>query len=436
MATVSINLSTEFDKLIHRPMYKGVVCYTHPEGYGGGSNGDNRVNNQFTVKNDNLNKMGFTVLDGDGQVDATEVVKATRSYMNSPGNIRRLYFTYRGIVVLYYTSFIEKGQRSNRGHWVARSFPSGLDLKEVFFKMLSYQSDYNRYRMEKQVNKNAKEPTKYTIIGSLLRRIDSPWMLSNVEEVYFDWVGLLSSEQGTTITPDRSFPNKYNIIYNILNGKVPPQIASTLDFVQTLMTATVLGPSGGVRGRGIYPRLRTITFVSNLGDLLFDPSIPIDKVDSEFTDVSKAGVMWYRSPQNVEIFKRTGSVVWYYDITKDLKVRNKNFSKKPGIYLFDEKYLSPVFDSYVQKINDYNNKLKYGDKGEESTEEDKVESSETTSSRLDELVDRVVKARGPQVASYILRVAATGYSSKEIHGLIKSASESNQPAIKRYMGVN
>ena len=95
-----------------------------------------------------------------------------------------------------------------------------------------------------------------------------------------------------------------------------------------------------------------------------------------------------------------------------------------------------VSDSYLKKINDYNNKLKYGDKVEESTEETNAESSEPTSSRLDELVDRVVKARGPQAASYILRIAATGYSSKEIHGIIKSASESNQPAIKRYMGVN
>lgn len=436
MATVSINLDVEFNKLIHRPMYKGVVCYTHPEGYNGGSAGDGVING-LTVKNKNLNSMGFTVLDGDGQVDAAEVVKATRSYMNSPGNIRRLYFTYRGVVVLYYTSFIEKGQRSTRGHWVARSFPSGLDLKEVFFKMLSYQSDYNRYRMEKQVNKNAKEPTRYTIGGKLLHRAMNPWMLSNIEEIYFDWVGLLSAEQ-EVIRPDKGFPNKYNVLYSILNGEVKPQIVSTFDFVQTLSTwgVDIVRGDNKLDRRDRFPRLRTITFVSNLGDLLFDPSIPIDKVDSEFTDVSKAGVMWYRSPQNVEIFKRTGSVVWYYDITKDLKVRNTNFSKKPGIYLFDEKYLTPVFDSYVQKINDYNNKLKYGDKVEESTEEDKVESSEATSSRLDELVDRVVKARGPQAASYILRVAATGYSSKEIHGIIKSASESNQPAIKRYMGVN
>lgn len=433
MATVSITLSKEVNKLIHRPVYKGVVCYTHPDGY-------MTDNNAPCTRNAELAKLGLSMIDGDGQVEIGEIKQAIHKYMNSPGNIRRLYITYKGVVVLYYTSFIENGQRSTRGHWVARPFKNGLDIKNLFFKMISYQSEWNKYNLERQVNKRAKEPDVYTVKGSFGSILTRPWSLSNLEEIYFDWIGLMSTENEPQYG-GRFIPEKYNVIYNILNGNIKPQIAHTDAFVSNLVYP--LGCKGLDRddnwqgpSRNSFPRLRTVTFVSNLGDILFDPSIPIDKVDSEFTDVSKAGVMWYRSPQNVEIFKRTGSVVWYYDTTKDLKVRNTNFSKKPGIYLFDDKYLTPVFDSYVQKINDYNNKLKYGDKTEEIAEEAKAESSESTSSRLDELVDRVVKARGPQAASYILRVAATGYSSKEIHGLIKSASESNQPAIKRYMGVN
>lgn len=424
MGNIKVNLGREIYNLVHRPVYKGAVCYTHPDSWGKSDYGKGKENelvargNYHSTINIEMDESIFA---------SREFSEAVHNYYNSPTNIRRIFITYRGVAVLYYTSFIEKGARSDKGHWVLRSFPAGIDFKTILSKIVSYEADFNKFRMEAAVNKRAKMPDKYHIYGTLASTLNTPWILGNIEEFYFDWVGLMANDfqlgNGNSV---------YNFAYQAATGQIKPQIVSTDQLTNSMKIFT----GGTAYDRNRYPRLRTVTFISNLGDVLFNPQMPFDKVDSEFNDISKAGMMWYRAPQNVEIFKRTGSVVWYHDFTEGLKVRNKEFRCYPGIYLFDEKYLGDVFESYKQKIDDYNRKLQYGDKAEEETkEEEKAQEESNVDTDLEDLVQRLVKQYGTQTAIYILRIAATGYQSKDIHEIVKSVSEKNQIQMKKYLGV-
>lgn len=419
MAKVRINMNKELVKLIHRPVYKDVVCYTHSDSYEAVYK-NNSIVNHPTADDVNIDFLMSNELKG-----------AAHKYYNSPTNIRRIYITYRGVVVLYYTSFIENGVRSTKGHWILRSFPASLNFKEILSKMISYDADRNKYFMERAVNKKAKEPIEYSVSGGIFSILENPWVLGNIEEIYFDWVSLMCEHEGGLQWPNGM--KSKNVAYQFATNQVKPQIIKA-DYITSSVAKFRMWSDAT---RKSYPRLRTVTFISNLGDILFNPQMPFDKVDSEFNDISKAGVMWYRAPQNVEIFKQTGSVVWYHDFTEGLKVRNKEFKCYPGIYLFDEKYLGDVFESYKQKIDDYNRKLQYGDKAEEETkEEEKAQEESNVDTDLEDLVQRLVKQYGTQTAIYILRIAATGYQSKDIHEIVKSVSEKNQIQMKKYLGVN
>ena len=91
----------------------------------------------------------------------------TEKIYNSPTNIRRVYFTYKGIYVNYY-------QPVKGGDKYLKAGIGSTNLKEIIIKN-SYNKDY-----------------KFS--GCYLTAITNPWVCSNIEEIYFDWSMFMSSD--------------------------------------------------------------------------------------------------------------------------------------------------------------------------------------------------------------------------------------------------
>lgn len=86
--------------------------------------------------------------------------KNVENIYNSPTNIRRVYFTYKSVYVEHFQPVVGCGNTLKAGI-------KGSNIKEIVIKN-AYNKDH-----------------KFS--GSYLTAITTPWVCSNIEEIYFDW---------------------------------------------------------------------------------------------------------------------------------------------------------------------------------------------------------------------------------------------------------
>lgn len=344
MAKKNISLNSLINTNMHKPKTKsGFTLYTKVPGYSGTSeDGDTS-----------------TKAEQDPQYQSQSV----KNY-NSPTNIKRVFVTVKHVIVEYHTGPVIGGAFGNR--WVkteVRDSASGLSLYEIAEKIATYEDDIHKYMMEKAINKRAVAPTQYYVTGTF--NIGAyPYSCSNIEEIYFDWSVLLSVD----VAP---------YFNELLHGATAAQVAMKFaNFNSNFVTESqmpinlfVAQSAGGAKDlRKKYPRLREITFVSNLEELISSgQAVGVMKTpDNEQS--GSAYKTWYEL--NEELIKNSRTCTIRGNMTSQISNPNKEFVVKSNMYEFDFDKLDAYVKSYVNKITTLVRQQKYGTTEDEQAEAD------------------------------------------------------------------
>lgn len=344
MAKKTISLGSVINNNMHKPKTKnGFVLYPKVEGYNGTSE-----NAEATTK---------------AEADPTYKAQSVNNY-NSPTNIKRLFITAKHITIEYHTGPVINGVSSNRWTQVAaRDANTGLSLYEIAEKIATYEDDMHKHMMEKAINKGAVAPTQYVIDGKF--NVGShPYACSNIEEIYFDWSVLLSHETAP-------------YFIELLKKATPAEIA--MKFVNFNTTFVGENPmpinlfaaqsAGGAKDlRKKYPRLREITFISNLEDLTMSGMTVGFMKTPENESTGAAYKTWYEL--NEETIKSSNTCTIRGNMTNQVPNPNEKFEVKSGIYAFDLDKLSNHVKTYVDSIKNLMRQQKYGTTEYEPAEAD------------------------------------------------------------------
>lgn len=274
-------------------------------------------------------------------------MKAAQSSYNSPTNIRRLLITGTQVVVNFYAAPMLKGKRAEATFTrkLKDRNNNEINLKEVIKDKLLYNVNYNRYLQEKTFNGNAVEPQKIEIKGSAIGILASPWVLSNIEEIYFDWTVLASEDVAVLF---RNYSGAAQLQQFYMN-RIPPKIDTSQNSV--ILEWFSRNASGNVKDiTKRFPRLKYIGIISNLDDV-------IEKINSQghvFADLknpsydseNKSRDTWLIS--NADILKN--SYIMLGTISNKNTLLNPNFISKEYIYKFDSEILAGYFASLRTKI--------------------------------------------------------------------------------------
>lgn len=344
MAKKTISLSSTINNNMHRPKTKsGFVLYPKVEGYKGTSE-----NAEVTTK---------------AEADPSYIAQSTKNY-NSPTNIKRVFITAKHITVEYHAGPIINGASSNRWTQVeSRDASIGMTLYEIAEKIATYEDDMHKHMMDKAINAKAVAPTQYVIDGKF--NIGShPYACSNIEEIYFDWSVLLSHETAP-------------YFQELLKGATPAEVATKfVNFNTTfvcenpmpinLFAAQSAGGSKDLRKK--YPRLREITFISNLEELTMGGMTAgfMKTVEGELT--GEAYKTWF--DLNEEIIKASHTCTIRGNMTGQVPNPNDKFEVKSGVYAFDLDKLSGHVQTYIDNIKNLLRQQKYGTAVEEKAEAD------------------------------------------------------------------
>ena len=344
MAKKTLSLSSLINSNMHKPKTKtGFTLYPKVAGYNG------------AVEAGDISTKA--------EADPVYRTQITKNY-NSPTNIKRLFITTKHITVEYHAGPVIGGTSGNR--WTqseTRDTESGLNLYEIAEKIATYEDDTHKYMMEKAINKGAVAPTQYSITGSF--NVGShPYACSNIEEIYFDWSVLLSSD----VAPYFS---------DLLHGATPAQIAMKFanfnaNFVEennmpiNLFAAQSAGGSKDLRKK--YPRLREITFISNLEDLTTGGATIGFMKTPENENSGLAYKTWFEL--NETAIRNSNTCTLRGNMTGQVANPNKEFIVKSNMYVFDFDKLDAHVKSYVDKITTSLRQQKYGSTAEEPAEAD------------------------------------------------------------------
>ncbi len=234
--------------------------------------------------------------------------KAVDKKYGSPSNIRRVFITYKGVYVHFYQPV--KGS-SNQS--LKRERRLEVDLLAVRKDLLQGQNTYK-------------------ITGDVFSRFTTPWVLKNIEEIYFDWSVFLSPDIDNTLG-----------LHALLNyGMGGNSNAMDDGMVKALIERTLF------KGNDIqkqFPRLRCVGYLSNLENIYH---MVEDKTGTDsLEDIQK---IWAVDLAVKAEFANPNSWVMLYYVP-GVAVLNKEYSVLTGIYTYDKEVLQPFFEKLCKRID-------------------------------------------------------------------------------------
>lgn len=322
---------------------------------------------------------------------------AGRNY-NSPNNVRRVFIGSGKVLVQFYKPPVRNGKPSTNGNWLEVTMEE--DLFETTKKFLGYNQELRKYYMERAVNPKAVEPVKVRVQGLGLKIFSSPWVLSNIEEVYFDTSLLLSEDIRGAIV------GAQGVFESWVEGKLQGVVNTTL--AKDLFFAANGVDENDYRRR--YPRLRTVGVVSNLQSLFAG-------IDRELRD----GV-WLTSSVGVHLLKDSRATFIYNDLGKDLKTFNPEFHCRDGIYVFDR----DVLLGYIEK---------YKNRASERVEDKKSVVSEvrTKKSEFEAHLDKIRAIRGEAYVLKALVIGLNGADKEAVEAIFQEMSTEGEATYRRML---
>lgn len=388
MATINKNLDSIVYQAINGPKVDGIPMYSRLDG------------NQEESFNKSINK-------------SVKWEKASKTTYTSPTNIKRVFISSTKIVIQTYKPAIIKGVADSKGTWREVSLAGDNNISEIIIKALNYNQDLSKYYMEKQINKEAKEPDKVILKGTGLGAISNPWVLSNIEEIYFDWT-LLATENNRNLGIGCN-----ELLEQYIKGKrgyISGEVA--LNMFLRANSANIKD----IRNR--FPRLRVVGLISELSKIL---DAKHDKGRVDLSNLEESIKLWVESETNIELIKQSKSMIMINKLDKDIPKYNTKFSLRDGIYKFDRDILKNYFESYEEKVKEFT-RIKKDTTIEKSSIE--IKDTRTEKSELEVLLDNLVRERCLADAKSVLLLSFAGSTVNEIEEVFMEMSTEGEKKYK------
>lgn len=345
----------------------------------------------------------------------TELMANKDKFMNSPTNIRRVWFTVDKVAVEYFSGPLANGQQ---GKLLKVSDISGVRQKAE--EMLKYRS---MTPSQRTFSKNTIDAVKFD--GRLSQAITYPWTCNNIEEIYFDYSILLSEESEIIIN---SLGINYNqLLLSLMQGQ-PMQVKAD----NNLCAKLFVGLNSNEIGRS-YKRLRTIAFISGLSSIVkwdkFEDTVTKFTVDK----LELKPKSWIQTQAVKSLIQQTNSLVWVSDLSSKA-LDNKsvdNFTIKSSQYEFDDRYLRTKIKTYVDKLTDsLINQTSYTAQKEKKEADASAEVVEQGS--VEELLQSIEKQYGKDFVTSVLRTTATELKDRDQSSIVSVVLSVMSTSKKEY----
>ena len=345
----------------------------------------------------------------------TELMANKDKFMNSPTNIRRVWFTVDKVAVEYFSGPLANGQQ---GKLLKVSDISGVRQKAE--EMLKYRS---MTPSQRTFSKNTIDAVKFD--GRLSQAITYPWTCNNIEEIYFDYSILLSEESEIIIN---SLGINYNqLLLSLMQGQ-PMQVKAD----NNLCAKLFVGLNSNEIGRS-YKRLRTIAFISGLSTIVkwdkFEDTVTKFTVDK----LELKPKSWIQTQAVKSLIQQTNSLVWVSDLSSKA-LDNKsvdNFTIKSSQYEFDDRYLRTKIKTYVDKLTDsLINQTSYTAQKEKKEADASAEVVEQGS--VEELLQSIEKQYGKDFVTSVLRTTATELKDRDQSSIVSVVLSVMSTSKKEY----
>lgn len=288
--------------------------------------------------------------------------------IGSPSNIRRVFVTANTVFrVTYYNAGgsrvgfnsvggthvdkvikelagIHTYESSYTGKYNSSRDTAGYDgIAAVVHNIVNYEADYEWYKANRN-RMNIVEPAKYSIEGSGMTLISYPYVMSNIEEVYFDWSLLVPRDNLYHLSGTDKVQVQNNMIYryvfDIIRGCHGIKAPFTDDQLFDLFEFRNSGRYFDRR----YPRLKVVAFVPNLSRVLFEcsPSEGLERSDSRLSlkEVLQNSRTWITTDKVVQSIKNTGNAPVICNLQSE-----KRFITKPTTFVYDKCVLDRIFNA-------------------------------------------------------------------------------------------
>lgn len=292
---VKINLDTLIAKCVHRPL----------------ASGDDSMIPLYS-RNDGLFDTGY-VGEGNGDISRSERwIKTSERFYNSPNNVKRIFITYKGVTIHLFKPIFGD---------------SNKNLSKFYsFKSVGVDSESLLNELKGRIGGN---PANLDITRTGLNAIKKPWSCSNIEEIYFDWTLLLSSDPIFTCKNYLGYYTRFNT-NNVQDAT--PLYRSLLDVINISEDNL----------KNSYPRLKVIGYVSTLQNIMDI----VNKNRDTYLDTDDT--VWCQNPYIKQAIENPRSLVALHKI-KGVPRYNTKFITR-SFYRFDEEILKLHFDNVVNAI--------------------------------------------------------------------------------------
>ena len=311
-----------------------------------------------------LYKRNDGIFNADGSVGTRSDawLKASEHIYSSPNNIRRVFITYKGVYVHYYRPIV------------------GDSSKETakFYSYDSINSDFKPLELRESILRG-----DFTdiVTKSGFGAFKGQWSCTNVEEIYFDWTLLLSSE-----LQQLGLGNL--LVHMCKTGTSGIQDGSIL---MSLFTKFCLKPGENISRT--FPRLKIIGYVSELETLYLHTKRKPGEESAE--DLLNA---WYKNPVVGQAIKSPNVYVALYKVPNVSALNNKFMTR--SFYSYDMEVLEPYFATMKQKI------LK-------AMSEKRLAKEAVKKSDFEKLLDDIKATKGIEAARRMCTIMALSTESNE-----------------------
>lgn len=339
--------------------------------------------------------------------------KATLVNYNSPTNVRRLFIGDKHATIQYYKPPIVKGKPSGK-YWSTYSLnvPEGLNI--LAFKSLNY----NRFVMDAAM-RGAKTPDRIVLTQTGLGALSAHWKMSNIEEIFITPSILVSQD-----IMDR-YPEAQELYSRFIDiqtgGYIPGKI------IESRLPLQIFEDSNGANIKNIrtrFPRLRTVSLVSNI-DVLIERPNATNLREGLTSTVAELGLKWFSHIKGLGASSISSFVL--NDVPFDSSVQTE-FSIRPGIYKFDKQILEPYAAEYKNKVLELGRKQRDAQSGTQKTEEN------TVKSEYEQYLDQLISDKGESITRAAIQLTFARSSKEEIDKAFSEMSTAGKTKYRQMLG--
>lgn len=392
--TMKLTMSGIFKSKVHGPSFNDKALYVQKASYNSDQTSDRELAD--SLKN-------------------AEYMKLSNTHLNSPTNVRRIFITHSKVIVEYYSAPLIKGKRDTLvSVRPLKDFDSWVK-KWIDSKLLS----------PSQAAFSSSNRDTVKITGNLSQAVEY-YKCSNVEEIYFDWSALVSDDLSGFINTAFNTKGEYADIHPFIIQNYMNKNGLTGTMSRNEAKLVFLGTKQDLTYK--YSRLRAIGFISNLDDI--DIRASIERFNSNNGEVS--GKLWVENEAVLNYIRSSHTDFWLtrFNAPKFGYDSIDKFEIKKNQFIFDDKYLEPKLQSYINKYNDL--KLANGYTAQKEKNAQQIADIDNTSveaGSLDELILNIKKSESEKLVRQVLRLAARSIDSRVYNAEVAQMN----PDIAKYV---